>query len=509
MDRSIEIRYGPPGTGKTTSLIATVKEHLDEGFNPKRVAFTSFTRMAAEQGRKHAGEDLGLTKDDLPHFRTLHSMAFRALGLSTDEVMDTTGYRIVAEACGLSLTGNYDYMTERVAGGGSFGDECLRIHSLSKARGTSLLEEWQQNGNRGLQYKTVKLFADALDSYKKEYGVIDFMDMIELSHSPLDVDVAMIDEAQDLTLAQWNLARRLFANCPRIYIGGDDDQALYTWAGASSETLVTLEGTRRVLPHSYRLPARIKLLADQIRGAIRYSIPKQFSPKELDGDVRWISDYDEVDLRGGGSWLLMARHRYQLKQLELMARAQGVVYMLDGKWSNHADTVRAAAFYERLRKGTEISHSEMRLVVSFVPDLQQPEKKRFYRWDDFMWPWGKETFPDWHHALRRMDIDDVEYIRSLRRNGESLVKDGRVVISTIHAAKGGEAQNTLLVTDITSTTEDQLREVPDNEHRVWYVGVTRASERLFLRLPHTSKFWSIPVSGLASRINAQPQPDRG
>jgi superfamily I DNA/RNA helicase len=69
------------------------------------------------------------------------------------------------------------------------------------------------------------------------------------------------------------------------------------------------------------------------------------------------------------------------------------------------------------------------------------------------------------------------------RQGEELRTDARVQLSTIHSAKGGEATNVLLILDNTKTIRESSEknwEKEDEEHRVWYVGVTRTSHNLYI-----------------------------
>ena len=66
---------------------------------------------------------------------------------------------------------------------------------------------------------------------------------------------------------------------------------------------------------------------------------------------------------------------------------------------------------------------------------------------------------------------------------EKLSKNARVKLSTIHSAKGGEADNVLLILDNTKTIRDALdksSDKQDEEHRVWYVGVTRTKQNLYI-----------------------------
>jgi len=69
------------------------------------------------------------------------------------------------------------------------------------------------------------------------------------------------------------------------------------------------------------------------------------------------------------------------------------------------------------------------------------------------------------------------------RHDEILSLDARVKLSTIHSAKGGEATNVLLILDNTKTIREAMDKSPDKEdeeNRVWYVGVTRTSQNLYI-----------------------------
>jgi len=67
--------------------------------------------------------------------------------------------------------------------------------------------------------------------------------------------------------------------------------------------------------------------------------------------------------------------------------------------------------------------------------------------------------------------------------GEKLSKEARVKLSTIHAAKGGEADNVLLILDNTKTIREAIEkssDKEDEENRIWYVGVTRTKQNLYI-----------------------------
>ena len=69
------------------------------------------------------------------------------------------------------------------------------------------------------------------------------------------------------------------------------------------------------------------------------------------------------------------------------------------------------------------------------------------------------------------------------RNEEKLSEDPRIKLSTIHAAKGGEANNVLIILDNTKKIREAIeknQDKYDEEQRVWYVGVTRTKQNLYI-----------------------------
>ncbi len=101
---------------------------------------------------------------------------------------------------------------------------------------------------------------------------------------------------------------------------------------------------------------------------------------------------------------------------------------------------------------------------------------------------GNPNVPLWHDALTSIPVDDREFLLSCRRRGESLTKEPRVRIETIHGSKGLEAQNTLLLTDLNARVRRGQELDFDSEQRVLYVAVTRAREALFLVTPQRHGF---------------------
>ena len=62
--------------------------------------------------------------------------------------------------------------------------------------------------------------------------------------------ISYVDEAQDLSPLQWEMIYLINEHSSKMYLAGDDDQAVYRWAGASVETFLSLYGTSNHLLRS-------------------------------------------------------------------------------------------------------------------------------------------------------------------------------------------------------------------------------------------------------------------
>tara|TARA_Y100000385_G_scaffold285249_1_gene344855 strand:- start:780 stop:1202 length:423 start_codon:yes stop_codon:yes gene_type:complete len=86
----------------------------------------------------------------------------------------------------------------------------------------------------------------------------------------------------------------------------------------------------------------------------------------------------------------------------------------------------------------------------------------------------------WFEALDQIPPADRIYITALLRTGEKFNAVPRIRLSTIHGTKGGEAENVVIFTDLTRAA---LNTGGDDLHRVFYVGITRTMQNLFIVEP--------------------------
>jgi|TARA_X000001388_G_scaffold73794_1_gene65947 superfamily I DNA/RNA helicase len=485
--RKVQIILGPPGTGKTTTLLNIVEEALARGIPPERIAYLAFTRKAAYEAQERAMAQFGFDESRFPYFRTLHSLAFRELGMQRDEVMTDSHYRKFGKAMGIEFKGIYDENIGLHTGDG-LGDKCSRIESLARMGLRSIDEQMSITNVNDLNAHAVKQYHSALLAYKKDNGVYDFTDMLEKYNSELPVDICIFDEAQDLSSAQYKMAITAASLAGEVYIAGDDDQAIFGWAGADVDKFLNLKGQKVTLPNSHRIPKRVHSLANDVVSRIKNRYSKKWEPRKQEGDVVYVTNEQEIDFSNPGTWMLLSRSKYLLYRLKQAVRQQGYAYTINNRSSLESEETRAIIAWEAIRKGKRISQHEAKNLINFFGFTVNLLKQDNYGVEDLGLPDAARQY-DWMTMLKGIAPDEREYLRSCMRNGEKFSDKPRITISTIHQSKGGEADNLVLLTDMGKLSWENLG--TDEENRVWYVALTRAKENLYLIQPRGLRYFSI------------------
>ena len=118
-----------------------------------------------------------------------------------------------------------------------------------------------------------------------------------------------IDEAQDLSLLQWEMVRKIWARAGKTYIAGDDDQAIFKWAGADVDHFIALKeevDDIQTLDQSYRIPGGpIHELSQKIINQVQNRFDKNYKPRAEQGILKRYSDITQVDM-SEGNWLVLS-----------------------------------------------------------------------------------------------------------------------------------------------------------------------------------------------------------
>jgi len=481
------IVLGPPGTGKTTTMLDKVDEHLKKT-DPNKVGYFAFTQKAAYGARDKAMEKFNLSEDDLPYFRTLHSLAFRRLGIRKENVMQPHHYQDLGKKIDFPV----DYLEYDDEEGGIFTtkSDYLRILQLAKLRNISFEKQYDlKEHTQDVEFEKLRILAHELERYKKEYNLVDFNDMIlkfiKSDASPA-FDVVFIDEAQDLSLMQWGMAKSIWNKSGDSYIAGDDDQAIFRWAGADVDSFMTQKGKFLNLTESFRVPRKVHDLALSLIGRVSNRLAKNWSPRLAEGSLTRHPDFDHIDM-SKGQWLVLARTKFMLNDLEEVLYRKGLFYKNKFKRSYEQDLYDAITNWEKLRQGASLEYDKIEQIFNYIsPKNLQKEKifgmvkDSFYNITQLKKDFGLMTQAVWYQALDNAPFRKVDYIRKMRSNNEQLNKKPRILLSTIHGAKGGEEQNVVLLSDLSLNTQKGYEKNPDDENRLFYVGATRTKEHLHI-----------------------------
>jgi len=494
--------YGPPGTGKTTTLLNIIEEHIEKGTPPERIAFISFSVKAANEGKNRAHARFGLSFEEMPYFCTSHAFCKRNMGIS--QVVNGRDIFEFLEEYQFNLTRKYPNNAKAIRS--VVQDPYFEIIERAKTNCRSLKDERLSLGveeRKGVVSHMLEPLAEAWESFRlsRTPVIYSFADMIvsfleDGTIPPLDL--LIVDEAQDLAELNWRLVDKLATQAQKTFIAGDDDQAIYEWNGARPERFVQYKGKKIILNQSYRIPEQVHPIAKRISERIMSREPKEYKPRQEQGTVSNVTSIDSLPLKKG-EWLIMASCDYMLTDTSKGYNIRK--FLIDNGYPfvhNHfryipLRMISAIDTWKKI-KTEEITLSELddlyfhlgkqgvkRGFISRV--AQEPDKGQKISLQEAVDNYGlKEeiTNKTWKELFNKsIDVERRSFIEKAIKNNEDLHGEPRIVISTIHQAKGGEAENVAVYLDLSRAQKRSSILQPDGLHRQFYVAVTRTIENLY------------------------------
>jgi len=476
--------YGPPGTGKTTKLINYVKTFYKLGTPLDKIGYFAFTTKAATEATNRMLDAYKhLQLKDLKNFRTLHSFAFNRLGMKKAQVMQDEHYEDIGRKLGIEVT-VYSNGQENT-GFVDSNSEYFNLINAARIKEISIEDEYNTGMySYELEKNLLYILEQELNNYKNSFKLYDFTDMIEkfnVAKLCPKYDVVFIDEAQDLSPIQWKMVDILRENSKYTILAGDDDQAIYGWAGADVLKFIATQAKKDiVLPQSYRVPRSVQTIADKILDRIPDDrrVKKNWKARNEEGLVNYITSIEDAPLHEG-EWLVLSRTNDRLEKLKPILKDMGIYFQFKGRKSFTASLFRSILNYTRWQtKGDKLSLSEVKDIFECTQSYHTLSEERLYDLTEF----GFSNTQRWYDVFKT-NPDECLYVREMLRQEENLHKDARVQLSTIHSAKGGQATNVLLILDNTKTIREAVEKnnnKHDEEQRVWYVAVTRTKQNLYI-----------------------------
>ena len=495
---------GPPGTGKTYHLINNyLKKEIEEyKTSADKIAYLTFSNAATDEAKKRIFSTFPQVKE-FPYICTMHSLGTRELNIDTNTKLlkdkKWNAFKNFSQICkDMSFE---SYIND--SGVPQYKNNHMKIIEYSKAKKISIVDAAIE---LDLQHSidvwlTEQINAD-LKSYKEQTGMIEFSDMIKQfikrdKCPPLDV--VFLDEAQDLNPLQWDMFFYIESKCKRSYIAGDDDQTIYTFQGADENIFINLQGEKDPRIESRRVPRSVHKVAISILENIDNRMIKDWKPRDAEGKVFFNHTMDSIDF-SSGNWMILARTNKMLYPIRDYLTSLNLRF--DSKINDLLPNslLKVYRTWIRLNEGATVGGEEAKLIYEYLSYKLKHVKRGFSEGkslenidyvdlDDLRMDHGLEIYGSWEQL--NIPEESKLYMKSLIANGDNLFNKPRIKVSTIHSVKGEECDNVVLFTDLERVIYESARRNPNPEHRLFFVGVTRTKENLYIMQPSEEYVYNV------------------
>lgn len=452
------------GTGKTTTII-----HGLRYLPPGSIALLSFSRDAVQELNNRVGDSDRVTA------RTFHSFGQQALRRHLQVRGDPDRFKVLEltrktmTELGLLERGadraRYESQTAAMRAIAEFVEHCryslitTQEDMQAALRSRDLAIGLSDDYLAWLSYTITWKCANDLSSY-------DYTDMIwqpVIKNLPLpDFDHFLVDEAQDLNLAQIAMAQRM---ARRLIAVGDPNQAIYYFRGADRKAIDRLVGDDTLvlpLPVTYRCASSIVAEANEFVPELRAR------PNAPEGEVEALP-IDRALLscfasRSRPTFVAGRSNAAITRALLFMRRTPNCPKI----------TVLGAG-----EMGRQILEAVRRWAPSDIDDLtrkidaeEERESDRLSRAEKFE---ALNDARDFYATVRQFAAESdclsglTKRVRELYRG--DIQQQAPLVFSTVHRLKGQEADRVIML-------EDSFRTDEEEERNICYVAITRARTTL-------------------------------
>jgi superfamily I DNA/RNA helicase len=549
----IEKIFGAPGTGKTYNLVERLQGHLNKNCPFDQTLTVSFTRVAAREIKDRIQErnNNKFTDKELHHsVRTIDSYLMHKIREDKDicypnnylaEFYEVKKNTEINEDKKRNFYAAMKIITKGRITVGDGIENILKYYDSEKRTdiGRKFLIQVAESYEN---YKQNHLKMDWEDVKYK-----GLQDKIKFDHNI----VLMIDEAQDCNRLEWLIINKLISVSKNVYIAGDDDQAIYRFKGGMVETFKDMTANKTtILKESPRLNKKIWELSQKIIHLIpadrrqekqytptnknEYNMPHCGLIHEFRNKESFEKNYlnmNITDSKVSIHWLFLSRNNrekdmkysqenYSWSQIlaknnltwETVEDSNGKSNGLErGTIPNvPVDQMQSIEIWTMLQKENRILGEKVREFYKSIPAEKIRDRKKTsliqtdsiilkgeqYNYNDLKSKFylGVDIDTPWHELLnlkprnKEHYVNYTQYLKNIIENG-NYKKSKRILVSTIHGAKGLESANTVLNCDWPRLPYDTYcrgEKHRDDEIRVFYVGTTRTKYNLFLYQPDFS-----------------------
>lgn len=463
------------GSGKTSTIVNAVKL-IPSTCNALFIAFNK--EIVKELEKKLAGVKNVQVK-------TLHSLGLLMIrrNLGTNIEIDEYKYRTFIKKNIKQLSSaDFDKMTTKLMQ--QYTDNVIQLCDLGRYNLAQCEKDLLQVSAR----HDIPIIDDECNAVlnvmkwgRENTTSIDFTDMVwlpyELTLNPigLQYDYIFIDECQDLNAAQRELFLRCFRRGTRFIAVGDKKQAIYSFAGADAESFAKLQNlpntTTLPLPISYRCPKKVVNLANQFVDTMEC---REGAP---DGEI--VHNVSIKDIHDGD--MVLCRTKMPLIKLYMRYLRMGVKSYVRGQ-DIGLNLLRMVDKTEQIV--LNVSLQKDGVFARLYDDLfEERNRLMIKRGMDLEDATLSNQIMNKYDSIKALEIlaEGLTSARDLHDRIENVFAESAdgVCLSTIHKAKGLEANNVYILCKTLMpsrlATQDWEKE---QEQNLMYVAYTRAKYKL-------------------------------
>ena len=322
--------------------------------------------------------------------------------------------------------------------------------------------------------------------YNKSPLVIDFTDMIYLPargdyYIPVDPYYLLIDEAQDLNLAQHKLIDNLVnqGDIKKWIAVGDRNQSIYGFSGAFASSFDLFKTKPKVvempLDICYRCPTLVIEAANEVYPVL---IPNKIEPGVVN---TFTNDFSNLARTPGA--MVICRNKGPLIDIYFELIGKEIPCKLYGD-DIMGSILRFLGSYKKM--------SISRALVDIQKELHELEVDQKTPLKQMMFAVMQENYKNFVTLYSKLGFSKGDSVSSLMEKFKDLFKGGTkdIILCTIHKSKGLEADvvyilNEYLIPSKFAKSPEQIKQ----EQNLKYVARTRAKEELyFLNTAKTEDF---------------------
>lgn len=278
------------GSGKTSLLVTSIAAGLRAGkFKPEELILITFTAKAGKELRDRLAPLLPFGTLDSMRVGTFHALALRALRAHDGEDSWPMGRCLDTDKRDPGIPSTGQLWSEVLGWKGISGlpegkkglDIDLAAAGLTQRDYSTAIDVWRSSEHVtkfNLDKTKIPKIWEAWDLYqqaKQAVSAWDFADTLTAWHGHLlgnvnattSIRLVLVDEAQDNSWLQLDIARRLAASS-RLVLVGDEAQAIFEWRGAFPSLFIHAEetlGAKTVcLPNNYRSGSKIVDIGNRV-----------------------------------------------------------------------------------------------------------------------------------------------------------------------------------------------------------------------------------------------------